>query len=237
MSPERLASMIDHTFLKSHGPPADVERLCAEALEHRFAAVCVHPSEIRRCAELLGSSGVAVATVSGFPLGQNTTRMKIAEAEDAVELGAREVDMVINVRALQAGELGYVREEIRAVAAACREAGALCKVIIEACYLTEGQKIAACLAAKEAGAHFVKTSTGFASGVPVNGATVEDVRLMRRTVGPDMGVKAAGGIRDLATALAMIGAGATRLGTSAGAQIMRELALSSPRAQDGQPCL
>ena len=230
MTAQRLASMIDHTFLKPSGTPADVEKLCAEALEHRFVAVCVHPAEVRRCVTLLGRSGVAVATVSGFPLGQNTTGMKVAEAVDAIALGAREIDMVINVRALPAGDLRFVTEEIRAVAGACREAGSLCKVIIEACYLTDDQKVQACRAATEAGAQFVKTSTGFATGVAVSGATLGDVRLMRRTVGPAMGVKAAGGIRDLATALAMIDAGATRIGTSAGAQIMQELARSSAGA-------
>jgi deoxyribose-phosphate aldolase len=230
MMAQRLASMIDHTFLKPSGGPAEVEKLCLEAVEHGFVAVCVHPAEVRRCVTLLGRSGVAVATVSGFPLGQNTTGMKVAEAVDAIALGAREIDMVINVRALLAGDLRFVTEEIRAVADACREAGALCKVIIEACYLTSDQKIQACQAAKEAGAQFVKTSTGFATGVAVSGATLEDVRLMRRTVGPAMGVKAAGGIRDLATALAMIDAGATRIGTSAGAQIMQELARSSTGA-------
>jgi deoxyribose-phosphate aldolase len=227
MTAERIASMIDHTFLKPIGTPADVEKLCAEAMRHRFVAVCVHPSEVRRCVALLGKSGVAVATVSGFPLGQNTTRMKVAEAMDSIALGAREIDMVINVRALQAGDLRLVADEIRAVAGACRETGSLCKVIIEACYLTDDQKVQACRAAVEAGAHFVKTSTGLATGVAVSGATLPDVRLMRRTVGPEMGVKAAGGIRDLATAVAMIEAGATRIGTSAGAQIMQELARGS----------
>ena len=221
---ERLASMIDHTFLKATGTPADVEKLCGEALEHHFKAVCVHPSEVRRCVTLLHGSGVTVATVAGFPLGQSTTATKVAEAQDALGLGAREVDMVLNLRALVRGDLDFVGAEIRAVADSCRAGGALCKVIIEACYLSDAEKASACLAAKNAGAHFVKTSTGFATGVAVSGATLEDVRLMRRTVGPEMGVKAAGGIRDLVTALAMIGAGANRLGTSAGAEIMRELA-------------
>jgi len=223
ITPQKLAAMIDHTFLKPTGTPADIERLCAEAREHRFFAVCVHPSEVRRSVELLRDSGVAVATVAGFPLGQSTGAMKTAEAREAIALGAREVDMVLNIRALARGDLAYVESEIRAVADACRSAGALCKVIIEACYLDDAMKRSACLAAKNAGAHFVKTSTGFATGVSVTGATVADVRLMRLTVGPDMGVKAAGGIRSLATALAMIDAGASRIGTSAGVEIMREL--------------
>ena len=215
----RMAAMIDHTFLKAFGPPGDIESLCAEAIRYGFAAVCVHPSEVKAAVGRLAGHPTLVATVVGFPLGQNRSAVKEYEARDAIQLGAREIDMVINLRALQAGDLALVGEEIAGVVKACVDGHARCKVIIETCYLTDAQKIAACQIASEAGADFVKTSTGFGTA----GATPEDVRLMKSHIRPEMGVKASGGIRDLTSALSMIEAGATRLGTSSGAAIMAAL--------------
>ena len=216
--PVLLARMIDHTFLKAFGTPKDIERLCAEAGEFGFGAVIVNPAEIERCVERLKGTPVAVGATIGFPLGQNTAAAKEYEARDAVARGARELDMVINVRALQSGEMEPLRAELSALAGVCREARALSKVILETCYLSDEEKRLACRMAKDAGVDFVKTSTGFGAG----GATVADIRLMRAAVGPDMGVKASGGIRDLDTALAMIEAGATRIGTSGGVAMVEE---------------
>lgn len=219
ISPASLAGMIDHTFLKAFGPPSDIERLCREAAEYHFAAVAVNPCEVARCAKLLNGTGVHIAAVIGFPLGQNTSAVKAYEIRDAIANGANEIDMVLNVRDLHSGRLENVRAELRDEAAACKAHGVISKVILETCYLEDSEKIAACRLAREAGLDFAKTSTGFGSG----GATVEDVALMRMTVGPSMGVKASGGIRTLASALAMIRAGATRIGTSAGVAIVEEL--------------
>ena len=214
-----LAKMIDHTLLKPEATETQIRRLCAEAREHEFMSVCVNPYWVPLCAELLSGSDVRVCTVIGFPLGANRSEIKAVEAEDAVARGAREVDMVINVGALKSGRLDVVRNDIRAVVEAV--AGeALVKVILETGLLTDEEKVTACRLAQEAGADFVKTSTGFGYG----GATVADVALMRRTVGPEMGVKASGGVRDTATALAMIEAGATRIGASAGVAILAGLA-------------
>jgi len=213
-----LAGMIDHTFLKAFGAEADIRRLCEEALEYRFAAVMVNPAEVERCAQLLRHSGIAVGTTIGFPLGQNTAAVKEYEMRDAVRRGARELDMVINIRALQAGDVETVRKEMDRLASVCREAQCVSKVILETCYLGDREKRAACALAQNAGIDFVKTSTGFGTG----GATVADVRLMRAAVGPKMGVKASGGIRDLDAALDMIEAGASRLGTSSGVAIVTE---------------
>jgi deoxyribose-phosphate aldolase len=204
--------MIDHTFLKPFGTPADIETLCAEARQYGFAMVAIHPAEVETCGRLLAGTPVRTGAAIGFPLGQNTPEVKAYETQDALERGAGEIDTVINLRALQAGRLDVTRREIDDLVRLCRAAGAISKVILETCYLTDDQKRTVCRIAREAGADFVKTSTGFGPA----GATVEDVRLMRETVGPVMGVKAAGGIRDLATARAMIAAGATRLGTSSG---------------------
>jgi len=214
-----VAGLIDHTLLKAFGPESDLRTLCAEAVEYRFASVMVHPCQIERCLAWLQGSGIPVGTVIGFPLGQNTTAVKEFEMRDALRRGARELDMVINLRALQAGDLGQVRAELEILAGVCRAAGAVSKAILETCYLTDAEKRRACELARETGVQFVKTSTGFGSG----GATVADIRLMRETVGPAVGVKASGGIRDAATALAMIEAGANRLGTSSGVAIVREL--------------
>lgn len=212
-----IAKYIDHTFLRPDGDGDAVHRLCREARKFGFASVCVNPCEVRRAARLLRGSGVAVCTVVGFPLGQNTTDVKIAEALDAVANGARELDFVVNVRLLR-HEPEKCAAELDAVVEACRAAadGLVLKLIVECCLLTDAEKRLACRLAKKAGFDFVKTSTGFSSG----GATVRDVRLMRRAAGDAMGVKAAGGIRTREDALAMIAAGATRLGCSAGVAIV-----------------
>jgi deoxyribose-phosphate aldolase len=219
LTPARLAAMIDHTFLKASGTPGDITGLCRDAARYRFASVAVHPCEVERCAALLKGTGVHVAAVVGFPLGQNTAAVKAFELRDAITRGASEIDMVLNVRDLQAGKTGSVLAELRDEAAACKAHGVVSKVILETCYLTDEEKRTACGLALEAGLDFVKTSTGFGTG----GATVHDVELMRAAVGPVMGVKASGGIRTLDTALAMIRAGATRLGTSSGVALVEEL--------------
>jgi deoxyribose-phosphate aldolase len=211
-----LAAMIDHTFLKASGSPAAIAALCAEALQYRFGAVMVHPCEVTRCVHLLAGSTVRVGTVTGFPLGQNTSAVKRLETLDSLERGAREIDLVMNIRALQAGDEAYVRQEFDDLAGACRAAGAISKVILETCCLSDDQKRLACRIAVEAGVDFVKTSTGLSAG----GATVADVRLMANAVAGRARVKAAGGIRTLAEALAMIAAGATRIGTSSGVAIL-----------------
>lgn len=215
-----LAGCIDHTFLKAAGDRDAVTRLCREAKRWAFASVCVNPSEVPLAARLLKRSAVKVCTVIGFPLGAATTAAKCFEAREALEAGADELDFVINVRLLKYGpaacaaELGRLVAESRAV-----RPDAVLKLIIECCDLTDDEKVRACRLAKAAGFDFVKTSTGFGKG----GATVADVRLMRRTVGRKMGVKAAGGIRTLADARALLKAGATRLGCSAGVAIVKEV--------------
>jgi deoxyribose-phosphate aldolase len=219
LTPGQLAAMIDHTFLKPFGAPADVERLCAEAAHYRFAMVAVNPAETERCAALLKGTGVRVGAAIGFPLGQSTSATKAFETGDAIAKGAGEIDLVINVRALQAGEDARVLGEIADLAAACRPRGVISKVILETCYLTDDEKRRVCRMACEAGVDFVKTSTGFGSG----GATVADVRLMRAAVGPAMGVKASGGVRTLEDALALVRAGATRIGTSSGVALVEAL--------------
>lgn len=216
---QQLAGMIDHTFLKPFGLRHDVEQLCAEAREYGFAMVAVNPAEVERCTRLLKGSSARVGAAIGFPLGQNTRAVKIFETQDAIAHGAGEIDMVTNIRALQSGELDVVRAEISGMVTMCKASGVISKVILETCYLTDDQKRTVCHIALEAGADFVKTSTGFGTA----GATVEDVVLMRQTVGEHMGVKAAGGIRTLSAALALIAAGATRLGTSASVSIIDEM--------------
>jgi len=213
-----IAKIIDHTLLKPQATKADIQKLCAEAKEYGFASVCVNPYHVLWAASLLQDSSVKVCTVIGFPLGASNRRTKIFEAEKALLEGAQELDMVINLGALKENNYSLVANEIRGIVKAT-EGKALVKVIIETCYLTTEEKTRVCLLAKEEGADFVKTSTGFGSG----GAVVEDVQLMRQIVGPQMGVKASGGIRRLAEAKAMIAAGANRLGTSAGVNILREL--------------
>ena len=212
---ESLNRYIDHTLLKAEATPAQIEKLCAEALEYRFASVCVNGSYVSLCARLLQGSDVAVCCVTGFPLGAMATQAKAAETRLAVGEGAREVDMVMHVGRAKAGDWDYVEKDIRAVVEAAGTARV--KVILECCLLTDAEKEEACRRAKAAGAAFVKTSTGFSAG----GATAADVALMRRVVGPNMGVKAAGGIRTRQDALAMIQAGADRLGASAGIAIVK----------------
>jgi deoxyribose-phosphate aldolase len=216
----RIASVIDHTLLKPEATKDQIRKLCEEAKEHRFASVCVNPTYVRLAAKLLRGSAVKVCTVVGFPLGAHTTEIKATEARRAIREGAKEIDMVINIGALKSGEEELVHEDILAVVKVCHEAGALCKVIIEAALLTDKEKTLACQAARRAQADFVKTSTGFGPG----GATVHDVRLMAEAIrGASMGVKAAGGIRTLADVQRMLEAGATRIGTSSGVQIMKEI--------------
>lgn len=213
-----IAHAIDHTLLKPDATPQQIEQLCAEAREHHFASVCVNPSYVPLCARLLHGSDVAVCTVIGFPLGATSTAAKVFEAEQAIRDGAREVDMVLQIGRLKAGDHDYVREDIQRVVAAAHAGGAICKVIFETSMLTDDEKRAAAALCVEAGADFVKTSTGFGGG----GATVDDVRLMRAAVGDKAGVKASGGVRSLQDAQAMIAAGATRIGASSGVTIARE---------------
>jgi deoxyribose-phosphate aldolase len=213
-----LARMIDHTLLKPEATADQISVLCREAVEYSFAAVCVHPTYVALCRELLQGTEVEIATVVGFPLGATLPEVKAYEAQRTIAAGASEVDMVLNVGALKSGNHEGVYQDVAAVAQACHARSAVLKVIIEAALLTDEEKVAACFLAQAAGADYVKTSTGFGPG----GAKVGDVALMRRTVGPDMGIKAAGGIRTYADALAMIGAGATRIGASAGVKIVQE---------------
>ena len=213
-----VASMIDHTLLKPDATRLDIEALCREAAEYKFASVCVNPTWVATCATLLRGSGVKVCSVVGFPLGATTPDTKHYETRRVIFDGAREIDMVINIGALKSGDVRLVERDIEAVTSPCREAGSLSKVIIEAALLTDDEKVTACTLAKAAGADYVKTSTGFASG----GATAADVALMRRVVGAEMGVKAAGGVRDLEGLKAMVAAGATRIGASAGVRIVQE---------------
>ena len=212
-----IAKCIDHTVLKPQTTEAAVRTLCREAAEYGFASVCVNPCWVSLCAQLLQGTEVAVCTVIGFPLGANTPAVKAFEAAEAIRQGATEVDMVLNVGALKDGNHALVQEDIAAVVAAAK-GKALVKVILETCLLTEEEKRIACRLAKAAGADYVKTSTGFSTG----GATEADIALMRAEVGAEMGVKASGGIRDYATAQAMIRAGASRIGASAGVQIVAE---------------
>ena len=212
-----LGKYIDHTLLKADATLAEIDALCAEARTHHFASVCVNGIHVRRCAELLAGSGVAVCTVVGFPLGSTVPEVKAFEARRAIEDGACEIDMVLCVGALKSGDDAYVQTDIATVADVCHELGAKLKVILETCLLTDDEKHRACLAAKAARADFVKTSTGFSTG----GATADDVALMRAAVGPVMGVKASGGVRDTESAEKMIAAGATRLGASASVAIVR----------------
>jgi len=209
-----LAGIIDHTYLKPDADRTVIEKICKEARENHFASVCVNTTMVHMAADLLKDSGVNVCAVIGFPLGACTTASKCYEAQEAVRCGAVEVDMVINVGALKSKDYALVEYDIRKVVESVD--GTLVKVIIETCLLTDEEKVIACALSKAAGAHFVKTSTGFSKG----GATAEDVALMRRVVGAEVGVKASGGIRDTETAIAMVKAGATRLGVSAGIAII-----------------
>lgn len=221
LSVEELAGMIDHTYLKPYGTEENMQKLCDEARRYGFAMVAINPAEVTTCAALLADCPVRVGAAIGFPLGQTTTECKAFETRDAIAKGATEIDTVINIRALQKGQIDVVKQEIEDMVAICRPVGVICKVILETCYLSDAEKETVCRIAREAGVDFVKTSTGFGTA----GATVHDVALMRRVVGPSIGVKAAGGIRDLDTALALIEAGATRLGTSSGIELVEAYAV------------
>lgn len=212
-----LAGMIDHTLLKPDATPDQIAQLCFEARKYGFASVCINPAWVPLSAQLLQGSPVKVCTVIGFPLGATAPEVKAFETQNAIDHGATEIDMVINIGALKARDLDLVAKDIRGVVNTAHARGPIVKVIIEAVLLTDEEKTIACLIAKEAGADFVKTSTGFASG----GATVHDVALMRRVVGPEMGVKAAGGVRTYEDAEKMVEAGATRIGASAGVKIIQ----------------
>jgi deoxyribose-phosphate aldolase len=212
------AALIDHTLLKPEASESDIRKLCEEAAKFGFASVCVNPSWVKTAAQFLKGSGVPVCTVIGFPLGATLPDVKAYEARRAIFNGAREVDMVINIGALKSGDDCAVEDDIKAVAEAAHENHILCKVIIETALLTDEEKVRACLAAKNAGADFVKTSTGFAKG----GATAHDVALMRHTVGRALGVKASGGVKGIDDARAMFEAGATRIGASVGVKIAQE---------------
>jgi deoxyribose-phosphate aldolase len=219
LSVRDIAALIDHTLLKPQATAADIRRLCQEAKQYQFAAVCVNPYWVPLAATELAGSPVRVATVAGFPLGANTTAVKVTEAEVAIAAGAHEIDMVLNIGELCGGNLDAVHRDIAAVVAASHARGALVKVILETALLNDEQKTAACHLSKDAGADFVKTSTGFST----HGATVADVELMRRVVGPATGVKGSGGVRTLEDLRAMHAAGANRIGTSAGVHIMESL--------------
>lgn len=222
MRPAELARLIDHTLLKPEATRADVERLCAEAAEYEFASVCVNACYVEQAAEALQGSRVLVCSVVGFPLGATLTSVKVFEANEAMRLGAREIDMVISVCALKSGDDSVVEADIRAVAEAAHHAGTICKAIIEAGLLTDDEKVRACRAALHAGADFVKTATGFG-----HRSSAEDVRLMRNVVGAQMGVKASGGIRTLRECQQVLAAGATRIGTSSSVKILQELTASA----------
>lgn len=217
-----IASYIDHTLLKPESTESQVVQLCKEAAEFKFASVCVNPTWVETAAAELADSGVKVCTVIGFPLGASTPETKAFETTDAISKGAGEIDMVLNVGALKSGNTAHVKKDIEAVVNAAK-GKAIVKVILETCLLTDEEKATASRISKEAGADFVKTSTGFSTG----GATVEDVKLMRQTVGPDLGVKASGGVRSLEDVQAMIDAGATRIGASSGVKIMQGLTSDS----------
>ena len=219
LTPDELARYIDHTNLKPDATVTDLERLCQEAAEHHFAMVAVNSAPVARCAALLNGTGVHVGAAIGFPLGQTTIAAKVFEVADAIENGADEIDYVINITELKAGNDSYIEDEMSQIVTACSKAGVLSKVIFETCYLTEDEKRRLATIAAGVRPDFVKTSTGFGTA----GATIEDVRLMKEIVGDSVHVKAAGGIRDLDFALSLIAAGATRIGTSSGMKLVDEL--------------
>ena len=224
-APTEVAALIDHTLLKPDATRQHIEELCREAAQFKFATVCVNPVWVALAARWLSTTGVRVCSVVGFPLGATTADVKGYETRRAIFDGAREIDMVINIGALKSGDLRTVERDVEAVTAPCRDCGVLSKVIIEAALLTDDEKVTACTLAKTAGADYVKTSTGFGPG----GATAADVALMRRVVGAEMGVKAAGGVRDLQGLQAMVAAGATRVGASAGVKIVQQARSEKPK--------
>lgn len=211
-----ISGMIDHTLLRATATSDEIREYCRQAVEYNFASVCVNPYHVKLVTECLKGSEVRVCTVVGFPLGANTLAVKVFEAERAVEEGAQEIDMVINIAALKEGNISYVENEIREVVKASKKA--IVKVIIETCYLSDDEKIAACEAAKRAGAHFVKTSTGFGT----SGAKLEDVILMKKAVEDSLGVKASGGVKSLEDAVKFIEAGVSRIGTSSGISLIKD---------------
>ena len=214
---EQLAGMIDHTNLKAFADDAAIKKLCEEAKKYGFKALAINGAQIERCRKYLGDSPVCIGSTVGFPLGQMTIESKVFEAEDAIRKGAHEIDYVLNVSELKNGNKDYIEREMQEITEACHAHGVVCKVIFENCYLTDDEKKTAAEIALKVRPDFIKTSTGFGTG----GATVADVRLMKAVVGDAVKVKAAGGIRDFETALAMIEAGAERLGTSAGVELMK----------------
>ncbi|WP_424245157.1 deoxyribose-phosphate aldolase [Elusimicrobium posterum] len=213
----KINKLIDHTILKADAPAQDIKKLCEEALKYDFASVCVNPCWVKMCAEILKGSDVKVCTVIGFPLGANTSEVKVFEAQDALKNGAQELDLVINIGAVKSGDYETVFHDIKLIRNISNDF--ILKVIFETCLLTNEEKIKVCDLCVCAGADFVKTSTGFSTG----GATVEDVKLMREHIKPEMKVKASGGIRDLETLNKMVEAGAERIGTSSGVKIMESL--------------
>ncbi|MBN1599443.1 MAG: deoxyribose-phosphate aldolase [Bacteroidales bacterium] len=219
ISKKELAGLIDHTFLKSDGKPEIIKKLCTDAIQYGFACIMVHPSEIENAVRYLAGSQIKVGSVVGFPLGHNTKEVKIFETKDAIERGANEIDMVINISALIGKSTNYVQSEIESIVNICRRNNIISKVIIETCYLSRSQIELVCRIVMKVGADFVKTSTGFGP----EGATVENVKIMKSVVGDSIGIKAAGGIRTFDTVIQMIEAGATRIGTSAGVDIINEM--------------
>jgi deoxyribose-phosphate aldolase len=219
-----IAHLIDHTLLKPEASRDEIRKICLEALKFHFASVCVNPWNVSQAAELLRGSEVRVCTVVGFPLGATLPQVKVFEAEEAIKLGAQEIDMVINIGALKSGQNDAVEADIRGVVEASHRGGAICKVILETALLSTEEKVRGSLAAKNAGADFVKTSTGFSTG----GATAEDVRLMRAVVGGEIGIKAAGGVRSLEDVQKMVEAGATRIGASASVKILEQARAGAP---------
>lgn len=222
--PSAVAHLIDHTLLKPEASEDQIAQLCYEARKYHFAAVCVNPNWVKLCRQLLQDTDVKIATVVGFPLGAHATETKVFETAQAIQDGADEIDMVMNIGALKSGDDDVVERDIHAVVEVAHSLGVIVKVIIEAALLSDDEKVRACTLAKAAGADYVKTSTGFGPG----GATVHDVALMRKTVGPQLGVKAAGGIRDLKQVEEMVKAGATRIGASAGVKIVQEAEGKAP---------
>jgi deoxyribose-phosphate aldolase len=229
LTPQQIARLIDHTLLKPEATRDDIRKLCDEALNYGFASVCVNPWNVPQAAPLLRESGVKVCAVAGFPLGATLPEVKAFEAQQSLERGAQEIDMVINIGALKSGLLDAVVGDIRGVVEATHRGGGICKVILETALLTREEKVQASLAAKDAGADFVKTSTGFSTA----GATPEDVRLIRETIGPGTGIKAAGGVRTLEDLQKMVEAGATRIGASAGVKIIQQLRSEESAAASG----
>jgi deoxyribose-phosphate aldolase len=226
-----VVRLIDHTLLKADASRDDIQKLCAEALKYNFASVCVNPWNVPQAAEILRGSRVKVCTVVGFPLGATLPEVKVFEAQRAIHLGAQEIDMVINIGALKSEQIGLVEADIRGVVEASHGGRAICKVIIETSLLSNEEKIRAALAAKKAAADFVKTSTGFSTA----GATPEDVRLIRETIGAGMGIKAAGGVRTLDDLEKMVEAGATRVGASAGVKIVEQARAGKSASQPNPP--